>query len=140
MARPVEILLVEDSEGDVVLTREAFEEGKVAVNITDVGDGASALQLLEDREEDLPDLILLDLNLPGMDGHEVLRRIRNDDRFEHLPVIMLTSSRASDDVRAAYRAHVSSFISKPVDPSEFLEAVRTIESYWLTVVRLPNST
>lgn len=141
--RPVVVLLVEDNEGDVLLTREAFEDGKVVVELRVAEDGDEAIAHLRGcgtaAGPTMPDLVLLDWNLPGTAGVDVLRTIRADDRLRHLPVIVLTTSRAPEDVLTAYREHANSFISKPIDPDEFLRAVRGIESYWLTVVRLPGT-
>ncbi len=141
-SRPVEVVLVEDNPGDALITEEAFEQAKVAINLTVCEDGPSALQHLEQALTPsgplLPDLILLDLNLPGMSGIQVLDRIREHDGLVHIPVIVMTSSTAPEDVLAAYRSHANSFISKPVRPQEFLDAVKSLESYWLTVVRLPS--
>lgn len=141
-ARPVEVVLVEDNPGDALITEEAFEQAKVAINLVVCEDGPSALEHLERGAARggpaLPDLILLDLNLPGMSGIQVLERIRNHDGLVHIPVIVMTSSTAPEDVLASYRAHANSFISKPVRPQEFLDAVKSLESYWLTVVRLPS--
>lgn len=141
--RPIVVLLVEDNEGDVLLTREAFEDARVVVDLQVAEDGDEAISLLRRSGQAggpaLPDLVLLDWNLPGVPGVEVLRSIRADDRLRHLPVIVLTTSRAPEDVITAYREHANSFISKPVAPDEFLRAVRGIESYWLTVVSLPGT-
>ncbi len=139
LARPVKILLVEDNPGDALLTQEAFEDARIAVVLQHVMDADSAIETLTGSPKDeLPDLVLLDLNLPGASGLSVLQRIRASDELGHLPVIVLTSSRSPDDVMEAYRAHANSFISKPVQPDDFLSAVRTLEDYWLTVVRLPS--
>lgn len=141
-ARPVEVVLVEDNPGDALITEEAFEQAKVAINLVVCEDGPSALSHLEATAgvsgPPMPDLILLDLNLPGMSGLQVLERIRTHDGLKHIPVIVMTSSTAPEDVLAAYRGHANSFISKPVRPQEFLDAVKSLESYWLTVVRLPS--
>lgn len=141
-ARPVEVVLVEDNPGDALITEEAFEQAKVAINLVVCEDGPIALAHLEATTEatgpPMPDLILLDLNLPGMSGLQVLERIRTNDDLKHIPVIVMTSSTAPEDVLAAYRGHANSFISKPVRPQEFLDAVKSLESYWLTVVRLPS--
>ena len=141
-SHPVEVLLVDDNPGDALITEEAFEEAKVAVNLTVAEDGPSALahlrSTLVESGPAAPDLILLDLNLPGMSGLSVLERIRADADLLHIPVIIMTSSSAPEDVLAAYRAHANSFISKPVRPDEFIDAVRALESYWLTIVRLPS--
>lgn len=143
--RPMSVLLVEDNEGDVLLTREAFEDGRVAVDLHVAEDGAAALAHLREAvaggsgAPTVPDLVLLDWNLPGLAGVDVLRTIRRDDRLRHLPVVVLTTSRAPEDILTAYREHASSFISKPVDAEEFLRAIRAIESYWLTIARLPGA-
>ena len=141
-ARPVEVVLVEDNPGDALITEEAFEQAKVAINLVVCEDGPTALDHLERATgrdgPTLPDLILLDLNLPGMSGIQVLENIRKHDGLVHIPVIVMTSSTAPEDVLASYRAHANSFISKPVRPQEFLDAVKSLESYWLTVVRLPS--
>lgn len=141
--RPIVVLLVEDNEGDVLLTREAFEDAKVVIELQVAEDGDDAVAHLDrcglPGGPSMPDLVLLDWNLPGTPGVEVLRAIRSDDRMRHLPVIVLTTSRAPEDVITAYREYANSFISKPVDPDEFLRAVRGIESYWLTFVRLPGT-
>lgn len=141
-ARPVEVVLVEDNPGDALITEEAFEQAKVAVNLVVCEDGPSAVSHLGSTVgtggPPMPDLILLDLNLPGMSGLQVLEHIRTHDDLKHIPVIVMTSSTAPEDVLAAYRGHANSFISKPVRPQEFLDAVKSLESYWLTVVRLPS--
>ncbi len=141
--RAVEVLLVEDNPGDVVLTREAFEDARVDIHLSVAADGPSAFAELEGRRTTpgarLPDLVLLDLNLPGMDGHEILRRIRTDDDLRHLPVIIMTTSDRPDDVLDAYRGTANSYITKPLDPDEFLAAVRGLGDYWLRVVELPDS-
>lgn len=141
-SRPVEVLLVEDNPGDALITKEAFEQAKAAINLTVCEDGPNALAHLEAATGHngtlLPDLILLDLNLPGMSGLQVLERIRAHGDLVHIPVIVMTSSTAPKDVLASYRGHANSFINKPVRPQEFLDAVKSLESYWLTVVRLPS--
>lgn len=143
-SRPILILLVEDNEGDVLMTREAFEEGKVAVDIQVCESGQEAIDHLSATlgpdGPPLPDLVLLDWNLPGRPGIDVLRWIRATPAIEHLPVVVLTTSRAPEDVLAAYRSQASSFITKPVNADDFLDAIRSLESYWLTVVALPGRT
>ncbi len=140
--RPAEVLLVEDNPGDALLTVEAFEDAKIAVNIVVQDDGTKALDYLlstlGDGGPEVPDLILLDLNLPGLSGLQVLEHIRAEDGLKHLPVIIMTSSSAPEDIMESYRRHANSFISKPIRPDEFLATVRALESYWLTVVRLPT--
>jgi CheY-like chemotaxis protein len=138
---PVEILLVEDNEGDARLTREALKGGRLRNTLHHVEDGVEAMAFLR-REGPFangprPDLILLDLNLPRMDGREVLAAIKRDDDLKHIPVIILTTSNDDKDVLRAYDLHANCFITKPVDLDRFLEVVRSIETFWLTIVRLP---
>lgn len=141
-SRPVLILLVEDNEGDVLMTREAFEEGKVAVDLDVCESGQQAIDHLSAAMSaagpPLPDMVLLDWNLPGRPGIDVLRWIRSTPSTEHLPVVVLTTSRAPEDVLSAYRSQANSFITKPVNADDFLGAIRSLESYWLTVVALPG--
>ena len=139
--RPVEILLVEDNPGDVRLTVEALREGKVRNNLNVVGDGVEALAFLK-REDGYansprPDLILLDLNLPKMDGREVLAAIKQDETLRRIPVVVLTTSKAEEDVVRTYDLHANCYISKPVDLDRFIQVVKTIDSFWLQVVKLP---
>jgi two-component system, chemotaxis family, response regulator Rcp1 len=140
-APPVEILLVEDNPGDVRLTREALREGKVYNNLHWAKDGVEALEFL--RQEGRytgsprPDIILLDLNLPKKDGREVLLSIKNDDRFKQIPVVVLTTSEAEEDVLRSYELHANCYITKPVDLDKFIMVVQSIDRFWLTVVTLP---
>ena len=140
-SRTIEILLVEDNPGDVRLTLEAFKEGKVVNNLTVVNDGVEALAYLrrEGRhaEATVPDLILLDLNLPKMDGREVLARIKSDDALKIIPVVVLTTSQAEEDVLRAYRLSANCYVTKPVDLHQFNRIVQAVEEFWLSVVRLP---
>jgi two-component system, chemotaxis family, response regulator Rcp1 len=141
-SRPIEILLVEDNPGDARLTLEAFKEGKVFNNLTVVGDGVEAMAYLR-REGQYansvqPDLILLDLNLPKKDGREVLAEIKSDERIRNIPVIVLTTSAAEEDIARAYSRHANCYITKPVDLDQFLHVVQSIESFWLSLVRLPS--
>src|SRR6266705_289673 len=138
----IEILLVEDNPGDARLTLEAFKEGKVTNNVTVVGDGVEALAFLR-REVPYtnsvrPDLILLDLNLPKKDGREVLAEIKADERLMKIPVVVLTTSTAEEDIARAYSRHANCYITKPVDLDQFLRVVQSIESFWLTLVKLPS--
>jgi len=139
--RPVEILLVEDNPGDVRLTQEAFKEGKVSNNLNVVGDGVEALKFL--RREDgygtapRPDIVLLDLNLPKMSGREVLEEVKADPELKRIPVVILTTSKAEEDVFKTYSSHANCYITKPVDFERFIDVVKMIEGFWLTVVRLP---
>ena len=139
---PIELLLVEDSEPDVRLTMEALREAKVKNRLWVVEDGVEAMAFLrrQDGHADAPrpDLILLDLNLPRMDGREVLRQIKNDDSLKRIPVVILTTSRSEEDVLRAYDLHANCYITKPVDFNRFMEVVRSIEDFWLTVVKLPD--
>jgi chemotaxis family two-component system response regulator Rcp1 len=137
----VEILLVEDSPSDARLTQEAFKDGKLRNNLTIVTDGVEALEYLkqEGRYSGVPrpDLILLDLNLPKMDGREVLRRIKTDPELRAIPVVVLTTSEAEADVVAAYEYHANCYVRKPVDLERFLKVIGSIEDFWLKVVKLP---
>jgi len=138
----IEVLLVEDSPSDARLTQEAFREGKIRNNLTLVTDGAEAIAYLK-REGKYasatrPDLILLDLNLPKMDGREVLRRIKTDDHLKTIPVVVLTTSEAEQDIAKAYEYYANCYIPKPVDLTRFLKIITMIEDFWLTVVKLPT--
>jgi chemotaxis family two-component system response regulator Rcp1 len=140
--RSIEILLVEDNPGDVRLTQEAFKEGKVGNNLYVVADGEQALAFLR-REgryagAPRPDIILLDLHLPKKSGREVLSEIKQDEDLRTIPVLVLTTSKAEEDILRAYELHANCYISKPVELDEFFEAVRSIENFWLTVVDLPG--
>lgn len=133
----IEILLVDDSEADVRLTLEALREAKVRNKIHVAYDGESALERLRATGLRRPDLILLDLNLPGLDGHEVLAEIRADAELAHIPVVILTTSHAEEDVLASYKLHCNCFITKPVDLNQFVRVVQAMEDFWFSVVRLP---
>ena len=139
---PVEILLVEDNPGDVRLTLEIFKETKMANRITVAGDGVEAMAYLrrEGKYADAvrPGLILLDLNLPRKDGREVLREIKQDVDLRTIPVVILTTSRADEDILKSYNLHANCYITKPVDLSQFMKVVGSIEEFWLTVVKLPS--
>ena len=138
---PVKILLVEDNPGDVRLTVEAFKDGKVGNPMDVVKDGVEALAYLRQEgaysDKQLPDLILLDLNLPRMDGREVLAAVKADSRLKRIPVVVLTTSAAEQDVQKSYLLQASCFITKPVDFNKFSEVVRGIDSFWLSIVTLP---
>jgi two-component system, chemotaxis family, response regulator Rcp1 len=140
-SRPVEILLVEDNPGDVRLTREALKEGKVRNNLYVAPDGVEALRFLrrEDEHHDAvrPDLILLDLNLPRKDGREVLEEIKQDVNLRSIPVVILTSSQAEQDICRAYQLHANCYVTKPVDLDQFVTVVQSIETFWFTIVKLP---
>jgi two-component system, chemotaxis family, response regulator Rcp1 len=136
----IQILLVEDNEGDIVLTLEALSEGKLKNQVSVVRDGAEALDYLYERKNTpalLPDLILLDINLPKIDGKEVLQTIKNDNDLKTIPVVMLTTSSSDRDVKEAYDNHANCFITKPVDLNKFFEVVKVIEDFWISIVKLP---
>lgn len=141
MADEIQILLVEDNPGDVRLTKEALRGAKVANELHVVGDGEEAIEFLRQRgrygDAPRPDIVLLDLNLPRIDGVEVLADIKSDPELAKIPIIVLTSSSAEADIQRAYELHANCFISKPVDFTEFIGAVRSLEGFWLKIVRLP---
>jgi two-component system, chemotaxis family, response regulator Rcp1 len=140
---PAQILLVEDSPGDVRLTREAMRDARMANELHVVGDGEAALDFLHRRgpyaDTPRPDIVLLDLNLPRKDGREVLEEMKADDELRRIPVIVLTTSAAERDVLRSYDLHVNAFVTKPLDLDGFVQVVRSIESFWLSIVRLPTA-
>jgi two-component system, chemotaxis family, response regulator Rcp1 len=140
--KPVEILLVEDNPGDVRLTIEALKEGKVTNNLRVAKDGEEALDCLYLRSSfskgPRPDIILLDLNLPKKDGREVLKIIKTDDKLKQIPVVVLTTSKAEEDILKSYDYHANCYITKPIDMNEFLKVIRMTEDFWLTIVKLPT--
>ncbi len=142
MGRPIEILMVEDNPGDARLTQEGLRDGKVRNHLHVVADGEAALRFLRRESEHAgaprPDLILLDLNLPRSDGREVLREIKQDPDLRRIPVVVLTSSEAEEDIVAAYDLNVNCYVTKPVDFERFVGVIRSIEDFWLTVVKLPS--
>lgn len=140
---PVHILLVEDNPGDVRLTVEALKEGKILVDLQVARDGVEALAILR-REAPFehaprPDLILLDLNLPRMDGRQVLEVIKADAQLRYIPVVVLTTSAAEQDILQAYHLHANCYITKPVDLEQFIRVVKAIDNFWLTIVCLPQN-
>ncbi|MGO8761250.1 MAG: response regulator [Desulfobaccales bacterium] len=139
--RPIEILMVEDNPGDVRLTVEALKEGKVRNNLHTVADGVQAMAFLRRQgqyaDATRPDLVLLDLNLPKMNGREVLAEIKEDPELRRIPVVILTVSKAEQDILKSYNLHANCYITKPVDLDQFLGVVKSIENFWLTVVMLP---
>jgi len=141
-ADPIEILLVEDSPGDVRLTREAFKDAKVHINLHVASDGAEAMDFLSRKGEHAnaprPDLILLDLNLPKKDGREVLEEIKVSPTLKSIPVVVLTTSASDADILRSYKLHANCYITKPVGLDGFLEVVKSIDNFWLTVVKLPS--
>jgi CheY-like chemotaxis protein len=138
---PVQILLVEDSPGDVSLTREALRSAKVANELHVVGDGEAAIKFLRGDEpygnKARPDLVLLDLNLPRKDGREVLEEIKADPDLRSIPIVILTTSADSSDIASSYRLHANAFVTKPVEFGAFLETLKRLEGFWLEIVRLP---
>ena len=141
--RPIEVLLVEDDEGDVLMTREALAEGKVINRLNVVNDGVEAVEYLRRdgkyAEASRPDLILLDLNLPKKDGRQVLEEVKADDSLRRIPVIVLTTSAADEDVLRSYDLHANAYVTKPVDFDRFVEVIRQIDDFFISVVRLPPS-
>lgn len=139
---PINILLVEDNPGDVRLTVEALREGKVHNQLSVVHDGVETLAFLrregEFAEAPRPDVILLDLNLPKKDGREVLAEIKADERLRRIPVVVLTTSKAEEDILRSYALHANCYVTKPVDLEQFITVVRSIEDFWFSIVRLPN--
>ena len=139
---PVEILLVEDNPGDVRLTIEVLKEGKLANKITAVEDGVEAMAYLRRQGKYAnairPGLILLDLNLPRKDGREVLEEIKRDEDLRSIPVVILTTSKAEEDILRSYNSYANCYITKPIDLNQFMKVVRKVEDFWLTVVRLPS--
>ena len=141
IGRPVEILLVEDNPGDVRLTQEALKEAKILNNLSVIMDGVEAVNFLrrKDKYRDAPrpDLILLDLNLPKKDGREVLEEIKSDLNLKRIPVVVLSVSKATEDITKSYNLHANCYITKPVDLDQFIRVVKSIEEFWLTIVKLP---
>ena len=142
-AASVSVLLVEDDPGDVLMTREAFEDYAVANTLHVVGDGVEAMAFLRREgayaDAPTPDLVLLDLNLPRMDGREVLAAIKNDDVLRQIPVVVLTTSEAEEDVLRSYQLHANAYVTKPVDFQQFIDVVRAIDDFFVTVVRRPRA-
>ncbi|NJM77575.1 MAG: response regulator [Acaryochloridaceae cyanobacterium RU_4_10] len=141
--KPIEILLVEDNPGDVELTTLAFEESQLQVHLNVVEDGVAALEFLHQQsayaKSPYPDMVLLDLNLPKKSGHEVLAEIKADENFRRIPVVILTTSLAEEDVLRAYNHYANCYLKKPVGFSQFIEVIKSIEDFWFKIVRLPSS-
>ncbi|TDC05194.1 response regulator [Nonomuraea longispora] len=141
--RPIDVLLVEDDQGDILLTKEAFDHNKVRNRLNVVNDGEQAMAYLrregEYRDAIRPDLILLDLNLPRMSGREVLREVKDDPALRTIPVVILTTSEAEEDILHSYRLYANAYVSKPVDFEQFIRVVRQIDNFFVTVVKLPTS-
>lgn len=140
----IQILLVEDNEGDILLTLEAFKEMKVKNTVTVVKDGVEAIEFLKNRGEanslTMPDLILLDINMPKLNGIEVLEFIKKDEKFRKIPVVMLTTSSSQEDISACYDKFANCFITKPMDFGRFMDVVEQIETFWFTTAQLPKTT
>ena len=138
----IDVLLVEDDPGDVLLIEEAFADNKVRNRLHTVSDGVEAMAFLrnEDGYADAvrPDLVLLDLNLPRKDGREVLAEVKGDEALQHIPVVVLTTSKAEEDVLRSYKLHANAYVTKPVDFERFIEVVRQIDEFFVTVVKLPS--
>lgn len=138
----VKILLVEDNPADIELTKEALKESKLTIDLTVVEDGAMALDYLSRKDKysksTRPDLVLLDLNLPKVDGREVLSWVKQDEDLKKIPVVILTTSEADKDILKTYKSYANCYIKKPVDFNEFIDVIRNIESFWFTIVKLPS--
>ena len=141
-ARPIDILLVEDDPGDELITREAFEHNKIKNNLFVARDGEEGLDFLYRRngwaDAPRPDLILLDLNLPKYDGRQLLEQIKSDADLCHIPIVVLTTSAAEEDILRSYKLHANAYVTKPVDVDRFMDAVRRIDEFFVQVVRLPS--
>lgn len=139
----VNILLVEDNDGDILLISEALENAKIAIDLKVAKDGKAAIDFVNKegkyRYEDTPDMLLLDINLPKKNGHEVLKYIKQEESLKHIPVIMLTTSSSERDINQSYRNHVNCYITKPIDVGDFLAVVATIEKFWTSIVKLPSN-
>jgi CheY-like chemotaxis protein len=138
---PIEILLVEDNPGDARLAQEALKDSKILNNVNVVDDGVEAMAFLHRQgpyaKSPRPDLVLLDLNLPKKDGREVLAEMKAADELKRIPVVVLTTSKAEEDIAKSYDLHANCYITKPIDLEQFMKVVKSIEDFWLTVVRLP---
>ena len=141
-AKQIEILLVEDNEGDIGLVEEVFQEAKIMNNLNIAEDGEEAMLFLHKKGKfsnvPSPDIILLDLNLPGKDGREVLKEIKEDNELKRIPVVILTTSKAEEDILKSYNLHANSYITKPVDFDQFIRVIKSIENFWLDIVKLPS--
>jgi CheY-like chemotaxis protein len=138
--KPIHILLVEDNEGDILLTTEALEESRVINQVTVKRDGKDAIDFFKKLtpQDEAPGLVLLDVNLPKKNGHEVLQYIKNDAAYKHIPVIMLTTSSLDTDIMMAYKNYVNCYITKPIDISDFMQAITKIEDFWINIVSIPG--
>jgi CheY-like chemotaxis protein len=141
-AKPIEILLIEDSRGDIGLIEEVFEEAKIRNNLYIAEDGEEAILFLNKKgqyaDAPRPDIILLDLNLPKKDGREVLEEVKSDENLKNIPIVVLTTSKAEEDVLKSYNLRANAYITKPVDFDQFIKVIKSIEGFWLEVVKLPK--
>ena len=135
----INILLVEDNEGDILLTREAFEESKIVNHITLIRDGKEAIKYFENitDKSDIPNLVLLDINLPKVSGHEVLIYIKSHEKYKAIPIIMLTTSSSEKDIKQSYKNYVNCYITKPIEVADFMMAIAKIEDFWINIVSIP---
>jgi len=135
----INILLVEDNEGDILLTTEAFEHSKIVNQITAIRDGKAAIDFFEalTKKDAAPHLVLLDINLPKVSGHEVLRYIKNSEKYKIIPVIVLTTSSSERDILQCYKNHVNCYIAKPLEVEDFMKAIAKIEDFWINIVSIP---
>ena|SRR5258708_1257998 len=136
----VNILLIEDNEGDILLTTEAFEDSKIVNSITAIRDGKEAISFFEalTKKEEIPHMVLLDINLPKVNGHEVLMYIKNNEKYKSIPVIILTTSSAEKDILQSYKNYANCYITKPIDVSDFIKAITKIEDFWINIVSIPS--
>jgi CheY-like chemotaxis protein len=143
MMKEIEILLIEDNEGDIILTLEALKEARIKNRISVLRDGDQVIKYLKKQGEyanvETPDLILLDINLPKMDGKEVLQRIKSDSQLMVIPVVMLTTSDSEKDIMESYQSHANCYITKPVDYKNFMDVIQTFKDFWINIVQLPKS-
>ena len=141
--KSIHILLVEDNEGDILLTKEALEDAKIHIELSVVKDGKEAMDFLNKvgkyAAENLPDLLLLDVNLPKKNGHEVLKYVKGNEGLKHIPIIMLTTSSSEKDINQSYNNYANCYITKPVEVNDFLKVVATIENFWISIVKLPTN-
>ncbi|PRY85139.1 response regulator [Mongoliibacter ruber] len=142
MYKKIHILLVEDNEGDILLTQEALEQRKINNQLSIARDGQEALDFVYKRDKfenvEEPDLILLDINLPKKSGHEVLQKIKSDEKFRHIPILMLTTSSSNIDIFSSYTNHANSYITKPAEVDNFYDAIASIEEFWMNTAKLPK--
>ena len=138
--KPIHILLVEDNEGDILLTTDALQESKIVNKVTVLKDGKMAIDFFKSiiNKENVPDLVLLDVNLPKKNGHEVLHFIKSSERYKQVPVIMLTTSSSENDILNSYKNYVNCYITKPIEVNDFITAITKIEDFWINIVSIPK--